>query len=120
MSSEALFSSDRLFQVWQYTVSHRQLLLRSTRDEAFPKRLEILFKAVDFMAVPPILDGLKITACSPPEGELAAASAVAGSAIWYRLESRGTTAHVAAGAMVLGEDELEYDDPSALIEDFGL
>ena len=45
----SLFVSDRFFQIWRYTVSHRQLLLRSTKSDVAHTRIEILFKDVSLM-----------------------------------------------------------------------
>jgi len=33
-----IITSDRLFQIWNYTVSHCSLLLRSTKSDGFPDR----------------------------------------------------------------------------------
>ncbi|MEW2119188.1 hypothetical protein AB0945_29150 [Streptomyces sp. NPDC005474] len=55
-----MFRSDRYFQVWQYAVGHRRLLLRSSRDRPPDTRLEIYFANVDLMVLRPNYDGLVI------------------------------------------------------------
>ncbi|MFJ3337298.1 hypothetical protein [Streptomyces sp. NPDC086766] len=55
-----VFRSDRYFKVWQYTVGHRRLLLRSSRDRPPDTRIEIYFANVDLMLLRPGYDGLVI------------------------------------------------------------
>jgi len=55
-----LFSSDRFFQVWKYTVSHKCLLIWSTRSDEIATRIEILFWGVNRMELPTTFHGLKI------------------------------------------------------------
>jgi hypothetical protein len=54
------FSSSRSFQVWRYVVSHRQLLLRSSRTPEVTTRLELLFKNVSAIKLPTHLDALRV------------------------------------------------------------
>lgn len=116
MSMKPIFSSDRVFEVWRYTVSHRQLLLRSNKGNSAPTRLEILFKDVAFMAVPPVMKGVTITECGAADDELPAGiNALRVSKPWYRIEADGTVGYIAAGAIVTNEDNLGYEEPSALL-----
>ncbi|NEC85155.1 hypothetical protein [Streptomyces sp. SID12501] len=55
-----IFRSDRYFKVWQYTVGHRRLILRSSRDRPPDTRIEIYFANVDLMLLRPSYDGLVI------------------------------------------------------------
>ncbi|GES29171.1 hypothetical protein AB0G60_24430 [Streptomyces angustmyceticus] len=54
-----VYESDRRFKVWQYTVSHRRLLLRSSREE-YGTRIDILFAGVEHMCIKRMYDGLVI------------------------------------------------------------
>jgi hypothetical protein len=54
------FDSDRRFQMWRYSVSHGQLLLRSNRDNDHATRIEVLFKAVDRVELPTLMHGLRV------------------------------------------------------------
>jgi hypothetical protein len=63
MTTNPVFASERLFQTWRYTVSHRQLLLRSNKTNAANTRIEILFKNVSLMLIGQIFRGLTITIC---------------------------------------------------------
>ncbi|GGR87770.1 hypothetical protein GCM10010269_28690 [Streptomyces humidus] len=55
-----MFRADRFFQVWQYAVGHRRLLLRSSRDRPPDTRIDIHFGNVDLMLLRPGYDGLVI------------------------------------------------------------
>ena len=115
MSTMPMFASDRMFEVWRYTVSHRQLLIRSNKGNASATRLEILFKNVAYMALPPVMNGLRISACKAGEELPDAARVVGISKPWYRIESDGLVGYVAAGAVVTNEDELDYEEPSSIL-----
>lgn len=94
------FESDRRFQVWLYSVSHAQLLLRSVKTAAFASRIDILFKAVELMDIPTAFNGLQIERSG-------------GS---YRLSGEGWQGRVVAAACFAAEDQGEYHDPSAFAD----
>lgn len=113
---EEVFRSHRLIEVWRYTVSHRQLLLRSSKDNSYSTRLEVLFKDVAFIAVPPVMRGMMITKCGTTGDELATLlNFPQVSKPWYRIETDGFVGYVAAGSIVISEDDLGYEDPSSLL-----
>ncbi|WP_416519952.1 hypothetical protein [Streptomyces achromogenes] len=64
-----MFRSDRYFKVWQYTVSHRRLLLRSSRDRPPDTRIDIHFGNVDLLLLRPAYDGLVIRQAGAEECE---------------------------------------------------
>ncbi|MCZ0204543.1 hypothetical protein OZK63_03830 [Streptomyces sp. UMAF16] len=64
-----MFRSDRYFKVWQYTVSHRRLLLRSSRDRPPDTRIDIHFGNVDLLLLRPAYDGLVIRQADDEECE---------------------------------------------------
>ncbi|WP_329410825.1 hypothetical protein OG802_14695 [Streptomyces sp. NBC_00704] len=64
-----LFRSDRYFKVWQYTVGHRRLLLRSSRDRPPETRIDVHFGNVDLMLVRPGYQGLVIRRADDGECE---------------------------------------------------
>jgi hypothetical protein len=55
-----LYRSDRYFKVWQYTVSHRRLLLRSSRDRPPATRIDIHMGGIGLMVLRPFYEGLLI------------------------------------------------------------
>ncbi|HLL68372.1 MAG TPA: hypothetical protein VK453_22045 [Micromonosporaceae bacterium] len=52
------FRSERHFQVWTYTVSHRRLLLRSVKEGSLATRIDLYFGGVTRMLLRPAYDGL--------------------------------------------------------------
>ena len=60
-----LYTSDRYFKVWQYTVSRCRLLLRSPRDNPSDSRIDIHFGQVGLMVLRPAYDGIVIREGSP-------------------------------------------------------
>lgn len=116
MKQPPIFASNRLFEVWRYTVSHRQLLVRSNRGSLLETRLEVLFKDVAFMAILPVMKGMTITELDPAIDELPLSVMSIGiRRPWYRIESEGVVGYVAAGAILTNEDGLGYDGPSGLL-----
>ena len=73
--SGAIISFQRNFQVWLYSVSHGQLLLRSNRTEdfstpidvVFNTRIDVLFKNVAAMALPTLFDGPSVAETATDE-----------------------------------------------------
>ncbi len=57
----------RRYKVWEYTVSHSQLLLRSPREDGYPTRIDVLFKGVSFLQLPVWFDIESIDEISPAE-----------------------------------------------------
>jgi hypothetical protein len=70
-----LLPSDRTFKVWEYQVSHGQLLVRSPKAPASassPERttnLDIAFNGVEYMALPQIMRGAELVFAEPAELE---------------------------------------------------
>jgi hypothetical protein len=93
------FSSERTFRIWNYTVSHSQLLLRSVKREHHDTRVDMLFKAVDRVDLPSTLAGLHV--------ELIADRV-------YSARGTNWQGSVRAGAMFVIEDQGSYADPSTL------
>jgi hypothetical protein len=52
---------ERTFQLWAYTVGMKRLLLRSTKNETFRTRIDILFQNVKALHLPTSLDGLVVS-----------------------------------------------------------
>jgi len=112
-----LFESRRTFQLWRAVVGHNQLLLRSTKSESEPTRIEILFKPVRALELRTVLDGLRIRLANPDEAEqIAIKSGDPGNwATFFVLESDTWSGYVVAETMVSAEDDGEYSDPSSLL-----
>lgn len=55
-----LFVSGRAFQVWDYNVSHKQLLIRSPASPDLAGNVDLVFWQVEFVAIPTAFHGLAI------------------------------------------------------------
>jgi hypothetical protein len=106
---------ERDFQVWLYTVSHAQLLLRSNRSDAEQTRVDILFKGVNAVQLPTIMRGLNMS--TAPRSKAVEISKTLGVPL-----SRNDKVFVLRGADYVGfvvalvafahEDEGHHWDPS--------
>lgn len=109
---------DRRFQIWLYTVGHRQLLIRSVRTDNDPRRIDVLFSNVSVISMPTWPDGMRIRKLSADSGDLAgyveagvALKSEAGDS-HFLLEGDGWRGFISCGSIAVAEDELAYDDPS--------
>ena len=62
-----IYQSDRTFQLWDYTVGHAQLLLRSPATADEPFNLDIVFLGVQGLDIPTRLPGLVMLKPEPIE-----------------------------------------------------
>ena len=108
----------RMFQLWEFTVGHKQLLLRSTKDDRFRTRVDVYFKNVAVVNLPTICHGLTISeADGAQQQDLLSQVSQTGLSAGKVFLIRGDrfTGYVIAGFMDWHEDELEYDDPSKFV-----
>jgi hypothetical protein len=49
----------RAFQLWEYRVSHQQLLIRSPKTDKFNKNIDVIFRGVKLMDIITSLDEVK-------------------------------------------------------------
>lgn len=109
------FQSDRFFEFWNYTVSHGQLLLRANKTNALPTRVEILFKGVLVMSLTARLRGIAIDVVQDSEVLHSLGSFdIEGRSI-YRVTTADFAGYVAAASFFVHEDDLDFDEPSALL-----
>ena len=52
---------NRDFQLWEYKVSHGQLLIRSPKDELHSKNLDLIFRGVQFISSPRHFRGIVLS-----------------------------------------------------------
>src|SRR4051794_23343253 len=95
----------RDFQLWAYDVSHSCLLLRSTKTDACPTQLDVLFKNVTRIELPARVDDLEVD-------DLGAG---ANGIHRYRLTGTDAEGCIVAGAAAWLESDLDYDAPSPLL-----
>lgn len=65
-----LFSSGRQFRLWDYNITHRQMLLRSCKSESETDNLDIVFWGVVWMSLPTTLDGVQVDSSDAPISSL--------------------------------------------------
>jgi hypothetical protein len=112
---KALIDYPRSFQLWAYTVGHRQLLLRSTKARGFRTRVDVLFKNVAAIHLPTKLQSLTVWEATQEEVSKMHINTEALEHVEEKVfvvrgaESAG---YVIAGFAGAHEDELEYDEPS--------
>jgi hypothetical protein len=108
---------ERVFQVWAYTVGMGRLLLRSTKNETFATRVDVLFQNVKAMKLPTVLDGLVVTvAVAGAVSEITDATGLLpdDQTVFFALDSSTGRGYVVAGVVAAAEDESEYFEPSEL------
>ena len=103
-------SFKRPFQLWAYTVSHSQLLLRSPKDADYATRVDVLFKPVVLMKVPSRFAELMIVEADAQAVGVSPTLA-ADRRVWL-LSGAGVDAFVIADVMAIREDDAEYWEPS--------
>lgn len=107
---------DRVFAVWKYTISHRQLILRSVKDEkrGISTRIDLLFKPVAWMSLPTGFSDLQVEAASPEHVEfMTTISGVTlqGSEKLFVLRGNHSRGYVAASVYACDESTREHDEP---------
>src|SRR4051794_9445189 len=94
-------------------VGHFELLLRSTKDDENPTRLDLMFSGVAAVKLRTELDGVVIrTATRDEEAQVRAEAGASDSTKLYILESDGFVGYLLALAFDSHEDEGDYSDPS--------
>lgn len=114
----AIIEFQRPFQVWQYTVSLGQLLLRSVQDKAHSTQVDVLFMGVSGMKLPTYFQGLQVH-----HGEIEETAAIGLSSgsydllkqKLYKLSGSGWSGSILATVMAWVEDQSEYHEPSKLM-----
>ncbi len=110
------YQSDRNFALWDYTVSHAQLLLRSPASSDDPDNIDVVLVGVETLEIPTRMHGLTITGPEPLERRPGDPISI------FRLTSEGNEFRVTAVAcrvyknrLGLMDSSLEYfgpDDPA--------
>ena len=62
-----MFTSNRDFRMWDFNVSHSQLLIRSPRSRVVSTNIDIVFWGVIFVRMPAVLNGIEMAECSEDE-----------------------------------------------------
>ena len=108
-----IFSYRGLFQWWSYTVSHGQLLLRSTKSSDRPTQIDILFKNVKWVRLRTLMKDLEVLETSSDPENLVRDAGV--SVRFFLIRSLDHEGYVVAGNVVSDESNREYYDDSPLL-----
>ena len=107
------YQSDRFFELWSYTASHGQLLLRANKTNVLTTRVEILFKDVLVLNLVAWLKGISIDTIPHIQGSLGTLDI--GDRNLYRVSTESFTGSLVAASFYVHEDDLDYHAPSALL-----
>lgn len=99
-----MYESKRTFKIWDYNVSHKQLLIRSPRTDGETKNIDVVFWGVEHIALETSFNGLSLRRSTSDSEH---------SSLVY---SVGLGRVVAAGCKVL-VNELEIFDSSLIYFD---
>ena len=111
-----IFECSGRFQWWSYTVSHGQLLLRSTKSRQRDTQVDVLFKDVVFVSIPTSLENIEILeaddADRPTGLELEKDRKI------FVVRGTDFSGFVAAAVVLHAEGTGAHNDPSPLVPQF--
>jgi hypothetical protein len=122
MSRERITFSRR-FQLWRYSPTHSQLLVRSNNWNVFSTRIDVLFKNVAAVELAASLEDMSIIEASPDEAfELKSrlGRLIGLGQKLFLIRCSNFSGYVVAGAVFWHEDEGEVSDDSHFEESFFL
>jgi hypothetical protein len=113
------FESARRFVVFSYSVGHGLLLLRSSKTNASPTRLDMLIQDVRVMEIRSSFDGIRIEEVNVEYlGKYSSRPAEMlehGNRI-YAMRGSGWSGFVVGGEIAIHEDEGDFMAPSFLMD----
>ncbi len=104
-----IYSSEREFQVWDYTVSHQQILIRSPSTPEVRGNVDLIFLGVEYLGIPSSFHGLGLDVASPEESaevKRSLSGGWEGSGV-YTLVSEGRRYSLVAAAFRVYENDLD-------------
>jgi hypothetical protein len=120
---DKIFSSDRPFRVWDYLVSHDQLLLRSAKIKGFERNIDVIFFGVSYIQLHTVLSGVTISKIDPPDEEVAYESIKKylkheGNKL-FQVASANERYLIVAAFVRVFENALEFDETSLGFTELG-
>jgi hypothetical protein len=115
---KSIVTFDREFQIWNYTTSHGQLLLRSPKAAGRPTRVDVLFsdvRAIELRASLPTLAIEEVEPNDVAERATKPSDTMESGHKIFLLKCSDWIGCVVAGAVHWHEDQAEYGQPSALL-----
>lgn len=111
--------TDRKFQLWYYTVSLRQMLLRSTGNKDVCN-LDIYFADVSYVELPAVIDGIEVLETTQQDVEYIMQKTGHADKKITVLKSGNYKYFVVSSFMKVFENNLEfYELPFDIASDFG-
>jgi len=113
-----IVNSKRFFQLWSYSVSHGELLFRSTKSTGFPTRIDVFFKGVKEVHLPTTSNGLSIAEASNAEIQklcLLRQPPVGNDIKVFVVQGTDFVGYIAALIALSHEDNGEYNEPSFFV-----
>lgn len=111
-----IINSKRFFQLWSYSVSHTELLFRSTKSTEYSTRIDVLFKGVKEFHLPTTAQGLLIKEASDADLRklciLRQLQSFSKDIKVFIVQGADFVGYVAALIALSHADEGEYHDPS--------
>lgn len=108
------FKTERVLKLWDYRVSHQQLLVRGPKGANQSKNLDIAFVGVRYLSIPSTMRGVSIEAANADEVrelQIVLGNLVEPDSIFVMCT--GASRHiVVAAAMKIFENELEIFESS--------
>lgn len=114
----------RSFQLWTYTVSHAQLLLRSNKTDQYRTRIDVLFKDVGRICLASKMDAVAIKRINNNEFKLYSSFSdekeLRRRNIYVLLSNESKINYIIAGSMSWNEDSGDYNDESVFQKSLGI
>ncbi len=105
------FSSDRRFRLWEYNVSHDQLLIRSPRSSELDTNIDLVFWNVHYFAIPTWFDGIVLDHATLKEIQ-STSSATRPTHDVFSLACAGSRHIIIAGGFKVLRNKLDISDSS--------
>ena len=113
---EILYASDRYFTVFDFLISHGQLLIRSSKSGEFGENIDIIFFNVNFQQLSTYCKRLTIRRASLPTTSVkskAVADFLVGEENYlFEIESNNEKYYIAASFFKVYENRLEFHETS--------
>ena len=108
-----MFESKRIFKVWDYRVSHQQLLIRSPQRPDTTTNIDLVFWGVKTFRLDTLLRGVDVRAAEAADIQaLGLNDYVAAGAKVFLLSEGDHSAFVVSGGMKVLENDLDIFDSS--------
>lgn len=119
-----IFKSDRYFTIFDFVISHGQLLLRSQKTDDLPKNIDVIFFGTTYMQSFTSLRGLHIKRLESSLNtiEYSSVNEFLGydNSHLFEIESNNEKYYIAASFVRIFENQMEFADSSLVSNDKGI